>query len=453
VSLALRKVWPLAAATVAGGLAFDGLGHLLHVPFLSTGMASAGLLTLWWVNRPRKRPGGPAPTDCAGWLARLERMQQQFLAIEHGEDAAEAHADDPSARRRAAELQALRAQLARPGLHLAVVGAVPKQETWRQQFVTALNGGASFVVHWSHPLPRATNHWVWPEPFRSSDVLVFCLRPPLMAADLRWLEALPEDQPRLLLLDLSSGLDPETAVADVAAQLGPEVPVEAFCYSTGSELKAGLKPWVQRWSSQQQSLQQQRQIRCLRHLHDSWQGELESLRRVRFQELQQRTQWLVAAGCVAAPVPSLDLLVLAIANGLMVKDMARLWDCPWTAEQLRTTAVELGRACLALGVVEWTSQALAGAVKWHGATWLIGSAVQALSAAYLTRVVGRAMADTLALSAGVTEPDLERIRREAPLLVAKAAESERLDWQSFLQQGRQWLTKTNGAETSAATAG
>ena len=63
------------------------------------------------------------------------------------------------------------------------------------------------------------------------------------------------------------------------------------------------------------------------------------------------------------------------------------------------------------------------------------------------------MADTLALSAGVTEPDLERIRREAPLLVAKAAESERLDWQSFLQQGRQWLTKTNGAETSAATSG
>ena len=39
-----------------------------------------------------------------------------------------------------------------------------------------------------------------------------------------------------------------------------------------------------------------------------------------------------------------------------------------------------------------------------------------------------AMADTLARSAGVSEPDLERIRREAPLLVAQAAESERLDW-------------------------
>jgi hypothetical protein len=50
------------------------------------------------------------------------------------------------------------------------------------------------------------------------------------------------------------------------------------------------------------------------------------------------------------------------------------------------------------------------------------------------------MADVLALSSGVSEPDLERIKREAPLIVARAAESEKLDWQAFLQQGRQWLT-------------
>ena len=48
-------------------------------------------------------------------------------------------------------------------------------------------------------------------------------------------------------------------------------------------------------------------------------------------------------------------------------------------------------------------------------------------------------ADVLALSSGVSEPDLERLKREAPLIVARAAETERLDWQHFLQQGRQWL--------------
>ena len=49
------------------------------------------------------------------------------------------------------------------------------------------------------------------------------------------------------------------------------------------------------------------------------------------------------------------------------------------------------------------------------------------------------MADLLALSAGVSEPDLARIRLEAPLLVARAAEEERLNWSGFLSQGRQWL--------------
>ena len=132
--------------------------------------------------------------------------------------------------------------------------------------------------------------------------------------------------------------------------------------------------------------------------------------------------------------------MLAVANGLMLQEMARLWQCGWTMAQLRAAAAELARACLALGVVEWSSQTLAGLLKWHGATWLVGGAMQALSAAYLTRVVGRAMADVLALSSGVSEPDLERIKREAPLIVARAAESEKLDWQAFLQQGRQWLT-------------
>jgi hypothetical protein len=70
----------------------------------------------------------------------------------------------------------------------------------------------------------------------------------------------------------------------------------------------------------------------------------------------------------------------------------------------------------------------------------VGGALQALSAAYLTRVVGRAMADYLALAAGVPEAELEGLlQRQAPLLVARAAEEERLDWGGFLQQGRQWL--------------
>ena len=49
------------------------------------------------------------------------------------------------------------------------------------------------------------------------------------------------------------------------------------------------------------------------------------------------------------------------------------------------------------------------------------------------------MADWLALNSGVAEPDLEALKIQAPLLVAKAAEQERLDWSSFSQQGISWI--------------
>jgi uncharacterized protein (DUF697 family) len=163
-----------------------------------------------------------------------------------------------------------------------------------------------------------------------------------------------------------------------------------------------------------------------------------------WQRLQQRTQWLVAAGVLASPLPSLDLLVLAAANGLMLQEMARLWDCSWDLETLRAAATELARAALALGLVEWSSQALLAAARLHGATWLVGGTLQALSAAYLTRVVGHAMADVLALSSGVAEADLAAIRRQAPMLVSRAAEAERIDWNGFMQQGRQWLQHSIG---------
>ena len=58
------------------------------------------------------------------------------------------------------------------------------------------------------------------------------------------------------------------------------------------------------------------------------------------------------------------------------------------------------------------------------------------------RVVGRSMADWLAVNAGVSELDLASLKREAPLLIARAAEEERLDWSGFLQQSRQWALKT-----------
>lgn len=440
----LARLWPMAALAVGGGLALEGLGQVLHLPLLAVTTAGAGLLLLGRRSPSTTRPGGPSRTGNAGWLERLQRLQQQFQQLDP---------DPAAAVLRREQFERLRSQLERPGLHLGLVGDCPADPAWRSQMAASLRGPAALNLHWSRPLPPASQHWTWPEPFASCDLLLYMLRPPLLAADLRWLQAVPDGQPVVLLVEVAGPATGASVAAELRSQLPPTAALEVLCWHDSPSLIAQLQPLAGRWATEAANLRSRRQQRCLQALHSRWLGELESLRRGRFLLLQQRTQWLVAAGVVAAPLPSLDLLVLAVANGLMVKEMARLWDCPWGAEQLQATATELARAALALGVVEWSSQALAGVVKWHGPTWLLGSAVQALSAAYLTRVVGRAMADTLARSVGVAEPDLERIRRDAPLLVAQAAEAEKLDWSAFLSQGREWLSdQARGPRTGSAQA-
>ncbi|MBE9154940.1 YcjF family protein [Cyanobium sp. LEGE 06113] len=475
-----RRWWPLGAAVVTGGVVLDGVAHLSSVPVVSAGTGVAVLAAGWWLLR---RPAPLAvvdPGDVAGWLKRLEAMQEQFRQLEDpGAQRfpfrteapqltaplalAEAspmpstrpsadlqRAADRRAHRRALALDSQRALLERSGLTLGVAATLECPQERQPLLAQALRGSVPLTLQWSRPLPSWSDSWTWPEPLASADALIYWLRMPLGAADLRWIEALPPGLPTWLLVEHDEGSEPAALAEELKAQLplGPAHNL-LFWSPQATSLQRLLAPLATQLGRRAAALRHDRQLRGLRNLHDRWQVELEALRRQRFISLQQRTQWLVAAGVVAAPLPSLDLVVLAVANGLMLQEMARLWQCPWTAEQLRAAALELGRASLALGVVEWSTQMLASLIKLHGATWLVGSAIQALSAAYLTRVVGRAMADMLALSAGVTEPDLQRIKREAPLLVARAAEAEKLDWSGFLQQGQQWWRARQASSASA----
>ena len=207
---------------------------------------------------------------------------------------------------------------------------------------------------------------------------------------------------------------------------------------------ADLRPALQplRRELQRDGLVAETRQRLLKDLHQTWQAELEGLRWQRFQHLQRRTQWVVAGSVFASPLASVDLLAVAVANGLMIREMATIWGTSAKPEVLQEAAGQLARAAIAQGVVEWTSQALLGLAKLDGGSWVAAGALQALSAAYLTRVVGRSMADWLALSAGVAEPDLTALRQQAPLLVARAAEEERLDWSGFLDDSRRWLLQT-----------
>lgn len=439
----LGRYWP-AAAGLGGTVLLLEAAHGPLSSILSLGAASAGL----WLLSGRLKPSGrQLPTTVQGWQERCHSVLSSFERLQpSGHEAAHLQ--------RRERLQQIQMRQQQEHLALALVGSAGWSDALQNALLQHCPAPLPLRVLRSHPLPPSSDHWRWPDPFRCCDLLIYRLNLPLKASDLRWLEALPEQQPVLVLVDRPGG-----DWASWSLQLQQQLPEHLRdCYWPWSPdhaeaLADDLTPLAGRIAALGPEQRLVTLQRCLRDLHAGWQVELEQLRRAEWQQLLQRTQWSVAAGVVVAPLPSLDLLVLAAANGLMLQEMARLWDCPWSLEQLQAAAMHLAKACLSLGVVEWSSQALASLVKLHGATWLVGSALQALSAAYLTRVVGRAMADYMALAAGVPEEELEALlQRQAPLLVARAAEEEKLDWSGFLQQGQQWLRQQSAALSSASGA-
>ena len=425
--------WLPPVLLLGGGMVLsEGISHWL--PMEGGSLFTLGTLAAGWWWLSRDRPGRPSrlPSSLDGWQQRCEQLIDQFERLQGGE----ASLLEP--RRR--ELQELTAARQRPELRLALTGTRPPQMAAQPLAAAALRSSLPLQLDWGLPLPLISSAWQWPQAFAQADVLVYHLRLPLLAVDLRWLEALDPDQPHWLLVECQDAKQSEPLLLELASQWPSLQPERLLLWdgalNTLQEVLGPLALWLNR---EGRALRQATSLRSIQGLHSRWQADLERLRRQEWRRLLQRTQWIVATGVAITPVPSLDLLVLAVGNGLMLQEMARLWDCPWTLDQLRGAALELAKATVALGLVEWSSQALVTAARLHGATWLVGGALQALSAAYLTRVVGHAMADLLALSAGVSAPDLALIQREAPLLVARAAEAEKLDWSKFLQEAKGWI--------------
>ena len=433
----------LRGIAVAGGgflVAQWALADVFHVPGGGLGLLAVGG-GIWWLSRPAKVPAFQSPASVQGWLKRCDAVLDQFDALE--ELAGTAASRDQRQR-------ALDQVVERSGpLTVAVVGsegvALPESKALQQ----ALSGRHALNLCVGHPLPSVSDSWAWPLTIQQQDALLFILPLPLRAADLLRLQEVPLRQPAWLAVNRAElEGDWDAAHQALLAQL-PDRWHQRLLVWDGSpdQLRSLLLPIRQLLQQPNLGLDLTRQ-RLLEALHRDWQAELESLRRQRFRGLLQRSQWLVAGAVVASPLPSTDLLAVAVGNGLMLSEMGSIWGCRWTPDVLQVAAKHLAAAALAQGVVEWSGQALLGLAKLEGGSWMAAGMMQGLSAAYLTRVVGVSMADWMALNAGVAKPDLELLKQQAPLLVAKASEQERLNWQGFLQQAGRWMQGQTSAKTA-----
>ena len=130
---------------------------------------------------------------------------------------------------------------------------------------------------------------------------------------------------------------------------------------------------------------------------------------------------------------------MTVLNSLMIKEIKSIWGCNWSPEILDKISKEILKTAIAQGVIEWSGQTLIGITKFHGPHWLVSGTFQAISAAYLARVISTSLADFMAITKGVEQPDLDFIKKNSERIVEKAFEKEKVNWKSLISDLRKPL--------------
>ena len=318
---------PLALAG-AGLLAGQWLiTDVMHLPGGGLGLLAAGGVVIWLGRKP-SQPRFVAPVSLEGWIARCHEVLEQFARFEQQPSADQARRAD------------LKAVVDRKGpVRVAMVSLGVPQGPNQDDLSRSLAGPVPLTLSLCHPLTTADGSRSWPRGLVDQDLILFTLKAPLLASDLLWLQQLPEDQPAWLLV-MNAGQD---SSPDAIAALRDDLPERwrerILTHDSSIALRSALAPL-------RRSLKQaatETRPRLLAELHRCWQRDLESLRRDRFLQIQHRTQWVVAGSVMASPVPSLDLLAVSVANGLMIKEMGEIWGTSLQPDVLREAAAQLAR--------------------------------------------------------------------------------------------------------------
>jgi uncharacterized protein (DUF697 family) len=425
-SFSIPKISLFIGLTITGQWV---LSDVAHIPGGGFGLL-LGLGLIFYVLKPGK-VSFDAPSTVQGWVRRCHDVLENFeYLLEEGEQS-------ESKKERINSLQKIidRSEAQNIGFLKTKGVKLPDKD----HLETVLGLTNQVKVSFPPALPVRDQNWILPDLIHEQDFIVYSLALPMSAADLLWIKNIPTDQPAWLMVaceEFSNWSDEQKALE---AQL-PDRWMNKILQWNGSqaEMAKVLSP-IKKLLEQPKKNTDITKQRLLSRLHSSWQKDLEKLRREKFQIIQTRSQWIVAGIVFASPVPSTDLLGVAVVNGLMIKEMSKIWDCKMKPELIEAVSRQLAIAAIGQGVVEWSGQSLLSLAKLDGSSWVAAGTIQALSAAYLTRVVGRSIADWMALNNGVTQIDLNLIKQQAPQLVSKAAELEKVDWVGFLKQSKEWI--------------
>jgi hypothetical protein len=112
----------------------------------------------------------------------------------------------------------------------------------------------------------------------------------------------------------------------------------------------------------------------------------------RYQQAEKivaRFQWIGAGVVSLTPLPVVDLLATAAVNAQMVVELGQVYGCDMNLDRGKELALSLAKTLVSLGVVRGAIELFSITLQTNVSTFLIGKAIQGVTAAYLTRIAGR----------------------------------------------------------------
>ncbi|MBM0742930.1 DUF697 domain-containing protein [Phormidium sp. CLA17] len=116
---------------------------------------------------------------------------------------------------------------------------------------------------------------------------------------------------------------------------------------------------------------------------------IDAQRRRQADKIVDRFQWIGAGVVAATPLPVVDMLAAAAVNAQMVVEIGRIYGCDINMERGRELALSLAKTLTGLGIVKGAITLVTTALQLSVGGIIVGRAIQAVTAAYLTRIAGK----------------------------------------------------------------
>jgi hypothetical protein len=116
---------------------------------------------------------------------------------------------------------------------------------------------------------------------------------------------------------------------------------------------------------------------------------IDAQRRRQADKIVDRFQWIGAGVVAATPLPVVDMLATAAVNAQMVVEIGKIYGCDINMERGRELALSLAKTLTGLGIVKGAITLVTTALQLSIGGIIVGRAIQAVTAAYLTRIAGK----------------------------------------------------------------